>query len=145
MTKVLKFWRLQPDDRWLVLEAAVLLGFARLGVIVLPFRFLAAALGTQAADLERCETTTPAPQIARVGWAVRRISCHTPWQSNCLTKAVAGRIMLRRRRIASTVYFGLTKTRDGALQAHAWLSTGNSSMTGGSNLNRYTVVAKFID
>jgi hypothetical protein len=73
------------------------------------------------------------------------MSCYTPWLSNCLAKAIAGRCMLRRRRIASTLYFGMTKGEDGQLKAHAWLQSGGMTLTGGSNLDRYAVIATFSD
>jgi len=84
-------------------------------------------------------------RIRRVAWAVRRTSRYTPWRSNCLAKAIAGRCMLRRRRIASTLYFGVARDADSQLAAHAWLQSGGIVLTGGSNLERYAVVATFTD
>jgi hypothetical protein len=146
MSRLGKFLLLPSADRWLVSETVLFLALARVAVVVLPFRMVASALGKQSIDLaDTSEITEPSPQIDRVRWALRRISCHTPWRSNCLAKAFAGRLMLRRRRIASTVFFGMAKNSDGRLQAHAWLRTGNKALTGGSNLDRYAILAKFTD
>ena len=51
-------------------------------------------------------------------WA--RVARHTWWRSMCLEQALAGRWMLRRRGIPSTMYVGMAK-RGGNFIAHAWL------------------------
>lgn len=145
---LVKLFRLSAADRRLVMETLILLGLARAAVMILPFRWLAGILGQReksaAAKIET-SAALPASQIRRIAWAVRRIACHTPWRSNCLAKAVAGRFMLRRRQIASTLYFGMIKDSEGRLAAHAWLKSGDVVLTGGSNLDRYTIVATFTD
>jgi hypothetical protein len=144
MSQLAKFFRLSGEDRRLVLEAAVWLCLARAAVMTLPFRRIASILGRPKGGLVT-EDETSALQAHRVAWAVRRTSCYTPWLSNCLAKAIAGRCMLRRRRIASTLYFGMIKGSDGELAAHAWLQSGGITLSGGSNLERYAIVAKFTD
>ena len=147
MPRFSKLFRLSAGDRRLALEALVWLGLARAAVVALPFRWVAAILrrqeGTRAADNE--VDVSSASRARRVAWAVRRTSRYTPWLSNCLAKAIAGRCMLRRRRIPSTLYFGVTKDDDSGFAAHAWLQCGEMILTGGSNLGRYAVVAEFAD
>ena len=75
--------------------------------------------------------------------SLKKISRSTPWRSNCLAKSIAAKYMLRRRRIASTLYFGLTKNSVGEFEAHAWLKSGEMILTGDSDLQNYAVVAKF--
>ncbi len=145
MSKLAKFIKLSSPDRVLVLETFILLGLSRAIVLTLPFRWLANALGRRTNKATEQNESLTMPQIHRVTWAIRRISCHTPWRSNCLAKAIAGRYMLSRRRVASTIYFGMVKNSEGELNAHAWLKSGNMILTGGSNLDRYAVVAKFTD
>ena len=141
MSQLAKFFRLSAADRRLVLEAAAWLGLARAAVITLPFRLVAAILRRQ----KHTRTAENETAVRRVAWAVRRTSRYTPWRSNCLAKAIAGRCMLRRRRIASTLYFGMTRGSDSQLAAHAWLQSGGMTLTGGSNLERYSIVATFTD
>lgn len=146
MSRLAKFFRLSAAERRLVLETFALLGLARLAVITLPFRTIADFLGEPKKDLENADETaliSLSAEIDNIVWALRRVSCHTPWRSNCLAKAVAGRFMLRRRRIANTLYFGMIKNSEGEISAHAWLCSGDTILTGGSNLDRYTIVAKF--
>ena len=80
----------------------------------------------------------------RIGWAVRTMARRTPWNSNCLAQAIAAKRMLRRRRIACTLYLGLAKDAKDELAAHAWLRCGNRILTGGrSSQWQYTVVSTF--
>jgi hypothetical protein len=78
-----------------------------------------------------------------VAQAVHRASRHVPWAAKCLVQAMAGKKMLERRGIASTLYLGLAKSPDQGLQAHAWLRCGSQIILGGGGLERFAVVAAF--
>lgn len=150
MPPIAKFFRLSSADRRLAFEAVIFLGLARFAVITLPFRLVASALGRRNRTIDATETEIKTEHLAplrvrRVAWAVNRTGCHTPWQSNCLAKAIAGRFMLRRRCIASTIYFGVAKDAGGEFEAHAWLSSSGVILNDTSDLERYTIVAKFTD
>ncbi len=147
MFPLIKFFRLSLSERLLILEAAFLLGLARLAVIVLPFRWIARVLKRQNNICAVGETADQSVLLIqrRVSWAIRRTGVYTPWRSNCLAKAIAGRFMLRRRRIPSTIYFGMAKDDAGQFQAHAWLSCGETSLIGGAEAERFAVVAIFTD
>jgi hypothetical protein len=147
MSRVRTFLKLSLVDKLLVLEAFVLLGLARLAVLTLPFRWLAYFLGKKKESLveEEKSEEPPVPKARHIGWAIRLISEHTPWESNCLAMAVAGRFMLKRRKIAGTLYFGMTKNDEGELEAHAWLKSGRKVLTGDTDLDQYAVVAIFND
>ena len=132
---------LQWRDRTLLAEAAFWLAAARAAVLVVPFRYLAPHLGTAMAE------TPPDPLPAdespdRIAWAIGAASRATPWRTPCLAEAIAGQRMLRRRRIPSTIYLGLTK--DGAaMAAHAWLRCGSRTLVGAPSSDRFTPVATF--
>ena len=149
MSYIVKFFRFPVAEQRLLLEAATLLGLARLAIIALPFRWVAAVLGerrrTNVLDASgaNSEKITALP-VSRVAWAIWLTGRHTPWLSNCLAKAVAGRLMLRRRGIGSTLYFGMAKGDEGEFEAHAWLSSGGVILTGGAESDRYSVIAEFV-
>jgi hypothetical protein len=144
MSQLSKFFRLPFADKILAAEAFLLLGWARFAVLVLPFRWVAKFIGEQKEFSEKeVEKASNDSGIYRIRWAVRRISRFTPWRSNCLAKAIAGHFMLRRRGISSTLYFGMTKGAKGKYAAHAWLKSNGVILTGGANLERYTIVATF--
>jgi hypothetical protein len=77
----------------------------------------------------------------RIGAMLERAAQHTCWRSMCLEKALAGRWMLRRRGIPSTMYVGMAK-HGGNFIAHAWLVGEGRTVTGAS-AEAYATLAAF--
>lgn len=123
----------------LLFESAFALGAARLAVRAVPFRMLSRVLGR--------ETDSPdAPAAAaahRVSRAIESASRHVPWRSLCLEQALAAKAMLRLRGISNTLYMAVA--REAALEAHAWLRSGDLCVTGQAEFDRYTIVRRFAD
>lgn len=131
-------------DKWLLAQAYCLLGIARLAILTLSFRRLARYLGPLQAETPANIPATHLAAARRIAWAIRRTAPHTPWTSNCFPQAIAGKILLRRRGIPSTLYLGATFTEDKtALEAHAWLRCGPLYVTGGNGQEKYGVVGVF--
>jgi Transglutaminase-like superfamily len=147
MFRLTRFLHLPAADRWMALEALVCLGLARAAVLTLPFRWVACFFGRpveqNSAFAGGPALQLPIPEARAVAQAIARVKRHTPWHSNCLAQAVAGLVMLRRRGISGTLYFGMARNSQGALEAHAWLRSGGAILTGGRGLNRFAVVAAF--
>lgn len=127
-----------------MVEAGCLLALARMMILVVPFRRIAPLLGQTMA-----ESSHAAPRqrtlAKKISWAVQTTGRHTPWESKCLAQAMAAKMMLRRRRIPSTLYLGLAKDAQGALTAHAWLRCGELILTGGQNHEEFTTIACFAE
>ncbi len=128
------------NDRFLLLEAAARLFVARLTIALLPFRTIARRLGTQGGESPRDE---PHGTARRIRWAVAAISRRAPWRCECLEQAVAAKMMLRARRIPSTLYLGVEP--GDAAKAHAWLRSGSLFVTGGDASGRFAVLSTFAD
>lgn len=138
--------RLSWAERGLLLEAVVWLGLARLAVLTVPFRRMAPWLGRHMAESAPAVDTATEHCALRLGWAVRTMSCLTPWNSNCLAQAMAVTRMLQRRGMVSTLYLGLRQDDAHELQAHAWVRCGSVVLTGGRRSPQlYTVVATFAE
>lgn len=141
-------WLLSWTDRWLLLEATLWLGVARLAILTVPFRKVAKHLGEQMAESPHRDQTALRTRLVRISWAVHTMSQHTPWESACLAQALAAKAMLRCRGITSTLYLGLAKEQkdeQSGLLAHAWLRSGSMILTGGQGKDHYTVVATFAE
>lgn len=138
-------------DRWLLAETYLLLGLARLAINIVPLRRLAPWFGKQAQETPGEISSAQMRQAERIAWAVRTVSPHTPWQSNCYPQAFAAKLLLRRRQIPSTLYLGaaLHPNSPGqtaaahAMTAHAWLRCGPLYVTGGRGHDNYAVLAIF--
>ena len=140
-----KWRRRDRMERRLLLEAFLLLGIARLGVLILPFRWLAKSLG-QYMQEDQTSVLSADLQMARlIGGAVRSAAGYTPWESVCLPQAVAAKWMLRYRHIPCTVFLGVMKdqTKPEKLAAHAWIRCGQAILTGAKGHQQYTVVSIF--
>lgn len=126
--------------RRLMGEAMLWLAAARLWLLVVPFRRIAARLGRMsAADGALPEQLPPSPAAAEISWAVRRSARYAPFRAVCLQQALAAKLMLRRRGIGSTLHLGVAYGENGALEAHAWLDAGGVRVTG------YPVAPKFVE
>ena len=53
-----------------------------------------------------------------------------PFRAVCLPQAMAARIMLSRRGIASVLHFGAAKGKEQPIDAHAWLDAAGVEVTG---------------
>lgn len=140
----LRRWRqLGWRNRAMLIEALILLGLARAIIIFIPFKRVAPHLG-QAQHATSTASLTPAIMhtARRIAYAIHLVSRHTPWTSNCFPQALAGHIMLRRRRIPNTLYLGVYKDRT-TFSAHAWLRHSDLVVTGGPGHERYAIIAHY--
>ena len=138
-------WRLSWREWRLLAEAGGCLVAARLAVWFVSFRRLATGLGDKMAESPAEDTEAQRDRAALIGWAVEALGRRLPWMSQCLVQAVAATWMLQRRRIPSTLYFGLAKDTGGELQAHAWVRSGTQVLTGAKERHAFTVVATFAE
>jgi len=146
MTALRTFGRLAWADRRLLAEAAICLAAARAMVLTIPFRRLSSRLGTAGRETSAAappEATTDT--LRKVRWALQATSRRLPWRCACLEQGIAGKAMLRRRGIASTLYLGVAREADARATAHAWLRSGPLVITGAAGRERFTVVAAYAD
>lgn len=135
------------SGRRLLIEASFRLGLAALAIKALPFRHVAPSLGTHMAKTDETPLADGSRRVCvAVARAVRIAARHLPWECKCLAQAMAAQKMLRRRRLATTLYLGLAKGGGGderELSAHAWLRCGDMIVTGGEAMGLFTVVSMF--
>lgn len=131
-----KFVALPTSRRAISIEAVIALGVARLLVLTVPIRWIARRLERRA-TVPHAQPGEAGDIVREVGWAVRAAAPKTPWKSACLAQALAGKWMLGRRGLDSTIRLGVAKGADGNLQAHAWLCAGDTILTGGAQVRRF--------
>lgn len=138
-----KFHHLSLEEKRLLVEAFFLLGFFRVVILCVKFKNIASRLGDSMKESLEVLNEAQLSEARKVGWAIERMSRHTPWESQCFVQALAAKKMLNSRKIASTLYFGLAKDQSGTLVAHAWLKSGGHNLTGGGGVDQFTVVSYF--
>lgn len=134
-----RFLHRPPAERVAIGEAFAWLLVARTSLALVRFQRLAAFLGhasSASPGLNDAEATL-------VEQAIATAARHTPWQSLCLTQALAATAMLRRRHLRSVTYFGVNKDDAGELTAHAWVRSGPVIVSGADGHDRFAVIATF--
>ena len=153
------FVRAPVAAKAMALEAALFLLLARLLVVYVPMRhwrrWLVTAEGPAPAggppaipkDRRPPVHTRRAPQQRlprRVARIVRRVARHVPFPAVCLPQAMALQWMLRRRGVASRLFFGARrKAQDSGLDFHAWLTVGGECVIGGGEVETYAALPPF--
>jgi len=146
---LINFSRRPLSDKWLFVQAYMLLGVFRLAINTLAFKRLAKRLGQHMEESSReLSDDDELQQSRRISWAIQRASCFTLWKSNCFPQAITAQYLLRRRGIPSTLYLGALLDDSSKLKemkAHAWLRCGPRIVTGREGHRQFGVVATFAD
>ena len=142
MNKVKLFLLLDNASRFILVEAFIFLGWARL-LKGRPFSKVAPILGQPWGETSYNSSELYMKQLKTISQAIQIMSRYTFWESECLVKSIAGMKMLERRKIESTIYLGISKDENNKLIAHAWLRSGPFILTGAKEMGKFTVVNKF--
>lgn len=130
--------------RALLVEAALWLALARIALLAVPFPMLARRLGDFVPPSDPRTRTAArraedAALASEIGWAVTRAARSGPFRAVCLPQAMAARVMLGRRGVASVMHFGAARGKEKPLDTHAWLDAAGVEVTG------YPVAAGFAE
>jgi len=138
LRKFRTFLRIDSTDRWLFLEAIVMLGLARLIIVTTPFRLIAPWLRRSPEADTRYDVL-----VRRVRRAVTTAARNVPWNAVCLPQAMAAKAMLARRGCGSAFHLGANFNAQGRLIAHAWLVAGGAIVVGAAGIDDVTPLARF--
>ncbi|CAM3962203.1 lasso peptide biosynthesis B2 protein [Lederbergia lenta] len=133
---------LHPKTIFLFIEAFLFLGWARI-LKKMPFAKVAPSLGDHMHETSLRYMEQNNERVKNISHAIHIMSKYTPWESQCLVKAIAGMKMLERRGIDSTLYLGTARDEDGKMIAHAWLRSGPYYISGAEGMGKFTVVSMF--
>lgn len=142
MGRLSKALGLSWSDRFLVLEAMLVLGLARLALRAIPEPrlfpwFCRRPRGPHPDDVTRIR------QIGKIRWAVLTGARHAPWRTVCFPQAIAAQTMLRRRGIGTTLVYGARLSRDDGLSGHVWLQDGDTIIIGERAAAGYRALISF--
>ncbi len=129
------------DHKWLTIKIVIYSGYYRFLVRYLSKDKLESKMGNRGCESIESETKENLDYAFLIGLRVSRICDNTYWESKCLIKALTAQRLLVEKKIASTLYLGVTYEKN-ILEAHAWLRCGELYITGG-NGKGYAMVAKF--
>jgi len=140
-----KFLKLPLHEKGLLFEAFFSLIFAHLVILFVPFRRIAPRLGKHMKETPTALQSQPTEILQQIRQSIIRAIRFIPWESRCLVQGIAGKTMLKRRKIATTLYLGVARyaKKEDELKAHAWLRCGNFVLTGRKGMKQFTVVSIF--
>ena len=144
--KIKLFWRLPIKEKMLFVEAFFLLGLMRLLVTTVSFKRLTRSLRQSSTDVELSPLNDNQATVAvQVGEIIGRAANNTPWESVCLTQALAAQRMLKKRGIPGVFYLGVMKDKenDKDVRGHAWSRCDETIITGAKGHEDYTVVSVY--
>ena len=145
MNKFVAFFRLNIEQKLLLMEAVLLLGISRILLLTAEFKKIAPYLGEHMKESSNELNELHLSEAKKVSWAVNTMSGHTLWESKCLAQAMTAKRMLNRRKIRSTLYLGVARDEEGQMIAHAWVKSGDLILTGARGMEKFTVVSVFGD
>ena len=137
------FLKLSFEEKKIFVEAYILLAAISILVEIVPFRWFAGKLGKHMQETT-FESNAQIDTTARnTGSLIYKSVRFIPWKIKCLTQAITGKFILKRRGIISTLYLGVKKSESKKLEAHAWLRVGNKIITGKEVYEEFTIVSYF--
>jgi transglutaminase-like putative cysteine protease len=138
-----RYARIPRAQKRLLREALMSLAIARIALACLPFRRIAAWMGTPGAETPATATADQIRTAEEVGWAVGVLQRRVPWDGRCFAQALAATAMLRRRGLEGTVSFGACPGESAGFNAHAWLRVGPCMVTGGPGHRQFKTFTTF--
>jgi len=162
MVKVAQLLKMNRAQFALFIEAVFSLALARFYVRFFAFKNYIYRVG-EPQSLEELEDIDPVSEneleiLRQVAKEIDRAARNIPWNAVCLPQAMAGKWMLKRRNLASTMFLGVVKEKAAVtadiekieqgewqpgLKAHAWLKAGKFIVTGRQGHQQFTVVGRF--
>ncbi len=151
------FFRL--NDKLLIISIVILTAVARAAILIIPFRKLKIYIGELNKESTFAVSQEEYNMARKIGWAIEKVSNHTPWESKCFVRALTAQYLLSHKKIESTIYLGVAKeeillkkdnTQEISLDkssgkniiAHSWIRCGQLYVTGG-NGEGFAIVARF--
>src|SRR5258708_35261865 len=92
-----RYCRISRSRQWLLWEALIALAIARTAMALLPFRRIAAWMGTPGAETPATATVAEINKANEIGWAVGVVARRAPWDGGCPPQAPAATRQLGHR------------------------------------------------
>lgn len=144
MTRMLlrRMMQLPAADIALAIEAGCMLTFFRIALNFVPVRKLTAWMSRPDQAHPSLPQEERAHTLRRIGWSIDAVVRHAPFSFVCFPQCLAAYFMLRRRHIASRLFYGVKRDAD-QLKAHTWVKVGDRTLVGGDVESLFTVLNTF--
>ena len=145
--KILTFWRMPYRDKMMFFINFCLCGLAKAATQCMTYKHLSPYFG-KSCQMLIASTLISQKQIRQVMLIRRSIQIatrYTPWDSSCLTQALVAKFWCQRYQIPYLLFIGLPRVNHQLMErkAHAWLTAGPITITGGQSLNTHIVLCSY--
>ncbi len=134
-----RFRNRQPEDRNLILRAALILPLTEIGLRLLGFRQSKKLIEKFSLRAHRPQSLAEDLQLEvalRAVRAVRSVELHGPTKPNCLERSMTLWWMLRSAGVDGELHIGARK-QSGRLEAHAWVELGGQVLNDGAEVHQH--------
>jgi hypothetical protein len=132
-----RFRNRSPEDRRLILHAALILPLTAIGLRVFGFQRLKELIEEYSLPAHYLPALPPDEQIdlaLRIVQAVHSVELHGPAPPNCLNRSMTLWWLLRRKGIDGQLQIGARK-EGGHFEAHAWVEHGGQVLNDGARMH----------
>lgn len=129
MKRAVKFLKLTPNDRHILVAGVFLIVSIRLGLCLIPFRTLWRLI-TRKTEKRSCLQCAELVAESKVVWAIKTANRYIP-RTTCLAQALAAQLLFSHYGHSTRLYFGVAKSSAGKLLAHAWVESRGEVVIGG--------------
>ncbi len=137
--KVKSFSNSPREVKVLFLKAYFLSALVRFSLVFMPFKKILAWQGQVNVESPNTEDEGSLSFRKSLQAAIRLCDKYTLWSTECYTRALTGKILLRHHGLPGTIYIGFNKKSNGSYAGHAWLRSFDRIITGGEEMNDFTV------
>ena len=143
--KLRNFLNISNAEKLLFFEAVITSAYVKVVLLYFPFSKVAKWLGVSSASGNSHDvgTVQEIDIVKKIRFALRLCDKYTPWPTECYTRSLTGKIMLKRRSIASTLVFGFEIGKHEKKIGHAWLRSAGMIVTGFCDFSKFEVHSRF--
>jgi len=141
--KVKSFALMPLATKWLFFEAVFTSAYVKALLLFFPFRKVTPWLGSPQQQNGGAPPTDNPALVKKIQFAIKLCDRYTPWPTECYTRSLTAKIMLKRRKMPSILYFGFRKDNTGKLDGHSWLQCSGMTVTGYCDFSKYQVHSSF--
>jgi hypothetical protein len=129
MRELRRFICLPLGDRRLLVSAVLVLGLVGAALRLISFKKLL-HLADRFSHKSPRRQNPSSPSSERIVWAISAVGRRVPFLSRCLVQAVATKILLTRWGHPALMRIGVSRGKNGGLEAHAWVESQGAVIMG---------------
>lgn len=137
--KIISFYNLPAEVKILFFKAFFLSAFVRFTLVFLPYRKVLSWKGHINIESPIIADENSITFRKSLKLAILLCDKYTFWSTECYTRALTGKLLLHQYGLPGTIYIGFAKKKDGVYAGHAWLRSYDRIITGGEEMNEFTM------